>query len=208
VRDDAVAHLREDAVEVVDLRSLLFEIVGRGRTRGPEGIVLKERIAVEEVDFRDRGLRDQVEDVAARAAEPDDRDLAELQLLRRQGDAGPARGRVDVSERGLRVVVPHDRERPRGRVGVDRPHRSRHERDVVGHLVVVVVVAAGPDRLARQRAHGCDAGEQLLNVIVRHDLRKASAIAVVGDAVCETRNVVGRLGVASPAKSSPETSVP
>ena len=59
--------------------------------------MLQEFVGVEEPDLRDRRLRDEVEDVGARAAEADDRHPLVLEPRRQGADA-------DAIGRGLGVV--------------------------------------------------------------------------------------------------------
>ena len=73
-----------------------------------------EHVAVKDVDFRHRGLGDQVENVGARAADADDADLAGLQLLVGRDDPRLGRGGVEVLEYGLALVGHDDRVRSGG----------------------------------------------------------------------------------------------
>ncbi len=48
---------------------------------GAEGVVLQEGVAVEEVDLADGSLGDEIENVGPGSSEPNDGDLAQLELV-------------------------------------------------------------------------------------------------------------------------------
>lgn len=98
---DPCVHVGVDTGEVRGLVGALPQVLDADRTRRAEGVVIVENIAVEELDRVDPGLRDLVEDVASRAAKPDDPDLLATESSVQRREAGPRRGGVAIHEREI-----------------------------------------------------------------------------------------------------------
>ena len=147
---------------LVGLQRAAGQILHRGGPGRPEGVVLQEPVAVEQVDLPHRGLGDQVQDEGAGTAQAHDRDPLALRLPGHRLDAGPAGGGVEVEEdRVVLLDALHDRERGRGHPRVQGEGGGGDDGRIGVHLLEVVLVPARGRLAGEHPLHERAVGEGL-----------------------------------------------
>src|ERR1700682_2105696 len=96
--NDSVAQVSIAALQICDFRESGFKVSGSGSSRRSKSVVLPEHVSIEEMNFLDGSLRDEIEDVRTSAAEADNGYPVEFELLRRSTNAGAARSCIHVVE--------------------------------------------------------------------------------------------------------------
>ena len=141
VRHDVAVHPAVDALQIIDLLRRLSQFLQARRARRAKRVVGQELVAVEEPDFADRRLGDEVEDVAAGAAAADDGDPLIDEPLGQDADPDPVGGGLDIVEDAVFLLF-RLAEGARRHAGLQHRGRARDDVRIARHLVVVVRVAA------------------------------------------------------------------
>src|SRR6266852_3842914 len=101
----SAVHLGIDSPEVVDLIRRIPQLIDSGSTGSAKGVVLQEFVGIEQVDLPDRCLRHQIEHVRASPPETDDGSPLICQPLGKGADADSVRGRLQVVEDTVLLVL-------------------------------------------------------------------------------------------------------
>ena len=145
VRHDIPVHLAVDALEILDLLGRLSQFLQARSAWRAKRIVGQELVVIEETDFADRRLGDQIQNVAASPTDADNRDPLVDEALGQEADPDTIGRGLDIVEDAVLLLFRLTESARRG-TGLQHRGRTRDDVRVTRHLVVVICVP--PVRLA------------------------------------------------------------